>query len=1294
MANCDDNRKKTNNLEASKQWAYINDTKSMIDSLIGDPDKAHWGYNTHKKHSDEGREYHRKLYDRLNNYLMNNGEETGWDVSPSWKLQSLEDYMQYAFGLPGVSPEIVNLTPYRIKSLYTKIDKLLSVEENETTLPKIERGIMPAILFGYKHDKFGLISKLVTNTTQLTENSYANSSEYTDELINSNSAVRSFIETVVKDNIIDETLAMDGFNVMTRDNREVKFLYSYESEDDRIFHMVESLDVDVNNDERFERLDKKMISRESLLDGLSEKYAGEVTNNLEHGQMRKVRFVNTDDITEGDIEKIVFLLRKASIKKDVERGGLDGTKSPDIHSIIDTKSSIEYFYVMVKNDESSVVGEEEYRAYITGHRQAGDEDAELVYYFDIGLNKNGNYLGKGKVDKRLKGNGHLAEDIPALKDGYYYANQSDIFGQKVNKKLRIIRNSEEQAYKDFKLMNKPPSDLIMNGRVSNSNLKYKNIWDLLMIKRSVLRRMSHDVKSSIKQENTIQRKAIKTLNQSLNQRVVLTFNDNSQLKGEIIDDVNYLEWKSGKGDRLINIRNEETDAIHEVSTKNIKEIDPISKDVNAALENLMNFMGATNKFWSEMDEDGKWEFSSPNTFYRAMVSNYGPRMFEDDVVDDMIESAISGIDARLEGTVGLLEDDIVWLNEQKAFFIQLLKNKYPEVDFGNDEIELSNDRQLVIAQKAAMTKRRKSWVDPTKRRKDSSVEIDYINKTFRSLNTNLLTANLMDVISELSKIGKSEKSKDDFFASGVIDYLVNRVKMSVDDPTSKNPIQWMESKPTAKFLSKVLRRNFTEEEAYNFVKTVRAGISSALLGWQGASYNRTQTTNDYIHFGYNYLSKAVQLIDSKDRDTRERMEAIIHATGTDNVLTAFTDAMAPSNDITFDDYGMIPVPLIMMYPKQAARDFVRMISTSADDFIENGQTEMDNYLSVLEDQRLGKKIFKGKKKRFWSLLEREEGRLKNHKDRRDIKVLRKKFIDLLISKEGNEELLKAQFNDILGKVSDTRMKRMVAAKLSFMPNILSGLKGWATFTGGEKRMRAITVISELLIARDAGTISGNGEMVDVNGVEIEDYWVSPKAISIARKGVRNSMYGMSKEHMGDFFAGAGTGWFQYKEYPIQQMYHDYEVSSAFINGGHKSDRIISEFWKASKRTKNGIKYDPIDPDIDHEAIAMIRFISTRFAMSMVSTGIEITDTYRLLRGSPLLSVSSNIMRGGENPAIAMGVRALVWSIYGALSDDDEEREELALTVGTLAMRLLLPLYITLLPSLLYGGYKSVKRAIF
>jgi hypothetical protein len=390
---------------------------------------------------------------------------------------------------------------------------------------------------------------------------------------------------------------------------------------------------------------------------------------------------------------------------------------------------------------------------------------------------------------------------------------------------------------------------------------------------------------------------------------------------------------------------------------------------------------------------------------------------------------------------------------------------------------------------------------------------------------------------------------------------------------------------------------------------------------------------------------------------------------------------------------MFPVTYGIMYPKQAARDFIRMISTDAKDFIENGQTEMDNYLSVLEDQRLGKKIFKGKKKRFWKLLEREEARLKNHKDRRDIKVLRSKMVELVISEERNQELLAAQFNDILGKVAETRMKRMIAAKLSYVPDIIGGAKEWLTFTGGEKRMRAITVISELLIAKDAGTLSGEGKLVNIGGVEIEDYWVSPEAIKIARRGVRNSMYGMSKEHMGDFFAGTGGGWFQYKEYTIQKMYHDFEVVSSFKAGGHKADRLINEFWNSSKRLKSKIKYSPVATGIDHEAVAVLRFLYTRTAMSVASTSLEVLDVYRILRGSPVLSFSTNIVRGGENPAIAIAMRALAWSIYGAFSDDEEERDELALTLGTIAMRLLLPLYITLLPSLLYGGYKSVKRAI-
>jgi macrodomain Ter protein organizer (MatP/YcbG family) len=620
-------------------------------------------------------------------------------------------------------------------------------------------------------------------------------------------------------------------------------------------------------------------------------------------------------------------------------------------------------------------------------------------------------------------------------------------------------------------------------------------------------------------------------------------------------------------------------------------------------------------------------------------------------------------------------------------------------------------------------KHRKSWVNPLLRRRDSSVDTDYVNNVFRSLHSNLLAATLLETVVKLADISEmSQKTKrtmktervtgDDFFSSGHIDYLVNRAKMAMDDPSAKNPFGWLDASSIANTLNKYVTdgREWTEDDAYRLMKRTRAFFSTLLLGFQGAMFNRTQTTNDFIHIGWSYLSRAFSdFNDKKNLPKQEWIRAVIQATGTDQALTAFADAMAPAGDIEFSDVGFLPLLGTGIHiPMQPMRDWARMLATNPDKFIEEGvNDEVDEYLNLLEDERLASAL-KGRRRRFWKLLDREQKRLRSHTDRNNIETLRKNFVDLINAPTDDVDLLKEKFIRQLGIVSDTRMKRMLAAKLSLpVPSAIRSARHWVTFTGGEEEMRAVTVLSNLYAARDAGTLGseGFGETVitiqnekgeDVD-VVIDDIFLSDEAVRVARRAVRNTMYGMSKEHMGDYFAGWGQAVMQYKEYPIQQMIHDWEVVKAMNEGSmFKGDfvrRISSEIHNATTRWRKGIPYNITDPHIDHEALAAARLIMTRGAMSIIGTAVDTMKLYHVFRRDPSLNFASSMIKGGENPVMAIAVRLLFWSIYGPLVDDDDEKKSLAKRLGRLTIRLMLPLIITIWPSLISQAYRSIDSGV-
>ena len=123
MANCETERIYVDSAAEQQEVSYLNDVESWVMRLIGNPDEVHHGYLQHKdeKRVEVAKDSHRKLYNRLVHYLMDNGRETGFTVDPGMKIESLESYIQFVLGTPGTSAQIATLTPFRINSLYKLI---------------------------------------------------------------------------------------------------------------------------------------------------------------------------------------------------------------------------------------------------------------------------------------------------------------------------------------------------------------------------------------------------------------------------------------------------------------------------------------------------------------------------------------------------------------------------------------------------------------------------------------------------------------------------------------------------------------------------------------------------------------------------------------------------------------------------------------------------------------------------------------------------------------------------------------------------------------------------------------------------------------------------------------------------------------------------------------------------------------------------------------------------------------------------------------------------------------------
>jgi hypothetical protein len=292
--------------------------------------------------------------------------------------------------------------------------------------------------------------------------------------------------------------------------------------------------------------------------------------------------------------------------------------------------------------------------------------------------------------------------------------------------------------------------------------------------------------------------------------------------------------------------------------------------------------------------------------------------------------------------------------------------------------------------------------------------------------------------------------------------------------------------------------------------------------------------------------------------------------------------------------------------------------------------------------------------------------------------------------DNNAKVLEAKFRRLMGDVTDKRMKRMVAWKLSWWP------EGFApelfTMTEGERTMRKETVITAILTAMDSGVLghvdwknTRDYAIKDDDGntisVEVPEALLSDSAIRIARNAVNNTMFGMSAIHLGEAFVGMGQHFGLYKAYPLQQMLHDWNILKSWWSGGSNTkeniERLGSALKQATSRAQNGIQYDPNDTSIDHEALKVLRFIALRTAMTMVSVLLETVGLMRLMFRTPMAKQFSYMIRGGENPAMAIAFRLLVNGLIWSTLDDEDMFEGGMIEVGWDVARLFFPVFITL-----------------
>tara|TARA_R110002020_G_scaffold256273_2_gene469909 strand:+ start:12466 stop:16341 length:3876 start_codon:yes stop_codon:yes gene_type:complete len=544
-----------------------------------------------------------------------------------------------------------------------------------------------------------------------------------------------------------------------------------------------------------------------------------------------------------------------------------------------------------------------------------------------------------------------------------------------------------------------------------------------------------------------------------------------------------------------------------------------------------------------------------------------------------------------------------------------------------------------------------AWTDPLEVRKDKFVINDYLNNMYSSINRNKTTVELLKALHKGNRIDKAT-IKGEGMLNGTMNYMVNRVKIAYGDTSSRamtifgNERSYDAQAESLNSLPDGLTGGvkWDGKAAEKLTKWLTAPMTMLHLGGSAAVVNNTQIVNRFIKVGWHGTSEALKLYKNKDKNGWGK---IIDNTGVLNILSVFEDIMLKDGNPEWNDAGLLDI-LGIPAPTRNLVHFLRLISKGRQSFIDGGEgfQETDEFLAMIEHRNQGKS-----REDIQDL--RKTNQLLKDLSKDDMKRKRGEYYDIWSLEKGvSEEIIKKRFKQLVGDVADSQLKKMVSWKLSWwFGEDLAG-KGIFTFTETEKNLRSVTAISAIMDAKR------NGLLGDANDDSI---YYSDAAVKVARNAVYAEQFGMTPPHMGELFNGFGRYVWQYKQYPTNQVIHDYRVWRKFADGNYDWIDGVERITRAMVHmsTTRGDLSDTKSQEYDQEAIQMGRFLFTRATASALGTMASTVPylSWIIRRGIGGADISSFI-RGAENPILATTFRSMLYvTLIGMGMAGDDEREE-------------------------------------
>jgi len=1199
--------------ESRDVFSFKLECKNAIGAVIGFPTRAHIRKaeaalaskpSSKRKHDlrmalakyDE----HKTLFDKLYNYIVESSEEVNFDRGLVNPRTSAENWrLIFAKRLQGeITPISIQQSSRKIHSLNGLVDRIIKKRNQNLKrgkLSKLEIMLAPPDIIMSHVDFSGRALQLVNKALRIGDKDISMVNKFNREFDNIRTSFARKWEHIVTSSI--NTV----FNLNNSSMAGVRGFFDTEENEvlivgEGIYNGVNSYKIlnEETNEIEWLAKDELQATDEEVREGLVKLYTDDLTNELLDGQVRKI----IPKVLNWDIDEDGYLVSEETgqalqvIKEKLKLMQKEGKREEG-----DRVSGIHEKRITVPVGKKGKTKDIVYRYIMIkqGEQSVGEEyHAYLIDKHEV--DTRGKKINEVRFIGQNKQYNFLGEALPSSKTTYDQAEVDQAFdGGGFYKSNKI---------NDFgRLMNR--KDKPIEGTHT------KQYIDFEKMENQPNEEIMNDVFTSVHQ-----------IRQVLSRVWLDATNKASKLQ-----------------DRREQVQNKIVKYLKKQNPKITEE------EIEAYFNELYSIGGINSRIWYNADTG---TLRTADSWAKKKSQNYIPHLYErGNIILTQIPRQLSDLKTKLERAERAKDNDKI---NQYELGIQHLEELMMRLNNEDND----NSQKIIDLQSTQSLKHITSWTDQTQRRKDGDIYKEYLEGIYRSYHRNEVIVELLNTVYSMQRMGETN-------VDGIIEYLKNRTKIAFGDSKTRaqTPLGNYGYEQISNKLNNIAKirgndEKHTPESAERIIKWMTTPATMRFLGSQAAMGNHTQIVNQIISTGMGTFLEAHRIMGTKDSQKEQDWREIVDNTGVLNLVTMFQDVMLQGADIKWNDFGFVPFTESLPFgiPSHNMAEFGRVLAKGRDSFVNSKDKNIDEFVLKL--------VIKSKSRKEQEQLKylKNLNALRKRINQTDLDKKKGQLYDILSMDDNQtEKIIKDQFKALVGDVADTKLRKMVSWKLSYSFNSKS-IGEWFTFTGGEELLRKTTIIMALLDAKKRGILGGRDNTPD------KELFMSNQAVRIARDAVYNTQFGMTPQYLGEGFNGFGRLLFQYKQYPTMQMIHDYNVVKKFTDGNRLGTdgviRITKAVTDAMVRgaTQKGRRkgYDPKDPYLDQEALAMARFLFTRgvasAVSSMISTVAYISPLIRWAGGS----VGVNLVRSAENPLLGLTMRWFVWVSLMAMGWSDEEED--------------------------------------